>query len=178
MNPHGDSAEPAGADDLAPAARAASFEYARDGARRTAGTRLAALAMFAGCASLLAVAAWLRPDPHGSGTHTQLGFAPCGMLIMTGLPCPTCGMTTAFAHTVRGQFVRAFLAQPAGLLLALVTMLLIPLSLLALFRGRWSIPRRLAWFPAHWLFMGLLVILLIGWAFKIAAVLAWDQHHN
>ncbi len=71
--------------------------------------------------ALLALAARLTPDPRGVGTHEQLGLAPCGFHLRTGLPCPTCGMTTAYAYAVRGNWLRAFLVQPAGLGLALLT---------------------------------------------------------
>ena len=82
--------------------------------------RVYAAMIFLGCAGLLGVAVWLRPDPRGHGTHQQLGMAPCGMMLL-GLPCPTCGMTTAFAHTVRGHFLQAAWAQPTGLVLCLLT---------------------------------------------------------
>ncbi|RMH12148.1 MAG: DUF2752 domain-containing protein, partial [Planctomycetota bacterium] len=35
-------------------------------------------------------------------------------------PCPTCGMTTAFAHAADGHLIRSFSTQPAGGLLALL----------------------------------------------------------
>jgi hypothetical protein len=72
------------------------------------------------CLSVLVVAAFLKPNPHGLGTHTQLGKPACGFYKRTGYPCPTCGMTTAFAHTVRGQLFQAFAVQPAGALAALL----------------------------------------------------------
>ena len=121
--------------------------------------------------SVLAAAIWLKPDPRGHGTHRQLGMAPCGMLIMTGFPCPTCGMTTAFAHTVRGQVLRALWVQPGGFVLCVATMGMAAVSILALVRGRW--PRfSLKSIPPHRLFIALLVILLGGWAFRLVAGLA------
>jgi hypothetical protein len=78
-------------------------------------------ALFAAvCLSILVVAAFLKPDPKGLGTHKQLGKPACGFYVCTGYPCPTCGMTTAFAHTVRGQLFQAFAVQPAGTLAALL----------------------------------------------------------
>ena len=74
----------------------------------------------AACLSVLVVAAFLKPNPKGLGTHTQLGKPACGFYERTGYPCPTCGMTTAFAHTVRGQLFQAFAVQPAGALAALL----------------------------------------------------------
>ena len=69
--------------------------------------------------SVLLVAARLNPDPRGYGTHTQLGLPPCPWVIAPGRPCPTCGMTTAFAHAAHGHFLDAFRAHPLGLVLAL-----------------------------------------------------------
>ncbi len=83
--------------------------------------RLYALGMVAAAAAVL-VAAW-RIDPGRAtmGTHRQLGLPPCGFLMITRLPCPTCGMTTSFAHTVRGQLPAAIRSQPAGFVLAVAT---------------------------------------------------------
>ncbi len=72
------------------------------------------------CLSILAVAAWIKPDPTGVGSHTQLGFRACAFHERTGYPCITCGVTTAFAHVVRAELLQAFTAQPAGALAALV----------------------------------------------------------
>lgn len=80
---------------------------------------LAGIALF--CVLVMVAAALLRPDPRGFGTHEQLGLLPCGFKRMTGLPCPTCGMTTAFAWTVRGEFGAAWQTQPFGMALALLT---------------------------------------------------------
>jgi len=75
-------------------------------------------------------------------------------------------MTTAFAHTVRGQWLRAFLAQPAGFVLALATILTAGGCVYVLATGRW--PMRWAmWLTPYRLFFGLLVVLLAGWTFKL-----------
>lgn len=75
----------------------------------------------AGLLGILVVAASLRPDLAGHGTHEQLGLPACGFLGATGHPCPTCGMTTAFAHVAHAHFGAAARAQPFGALLALGT---------------------------------------------------------
>jgi hypothetical protein len=130
-----------------------------------------------GCLSVLGVAVWLKPDPRGYGTHEQLHWGryvtgPCGMMVVTGYPCPTCGMTTAFAHTVRLQWVRAFRAQPAGLVLAIGTIATAVAAGYALVAGRW--PVRLAvWLSPYRLFFGLLGVLLGGWAFKLVTGLMY-----
>jgi hypothetical protein len=70
---------------------------------------------------LLGLAKTLKPDPRGFGTHTQLGLRPCVFATLTRRPCPTCGMTTAFAWYTRGRIDRAWQANPAGCLFALLT---------------------------------------------------------
>ena len=60
-------------------------------AARPSRVRLYAALLLAACATLLGLAAWLKPNPAGLGTHRQLGFGRCGMLVTTGYPCPTCG---------------------------------------------------------------------------------------
>jgi len=134
--------------------------------------RLWAALFLAGSLVVLGMAAWLKPDPRGFGTHQQLvGQGPCGMLVLTGLPCPTCGMTTAFAYTVRGQWLRAILAQPAGFVFALTTVGLAGFSGAALVRGRWPRARLIPRDPQR-VFLGLLILLLGAWAFKIVFGLA------
>lgn len=119
-----------------------------------------------GCVIVLGVAVYVRPDPRGFGTHAALGFGPCGMLVTTGYPCPTCGMTTAFAYVVRGQWLRALWAQPAGFVLGVGTIGLAGVAAWTIVRGRW--PRvNLGFMTPYRLFLGLLVLLLGSWAFKI-----------
>lgn len=82
--------------------------------------RLTAGIITLACAALLVIAALVTPNPKGVGTHKQLGLTACGFYERTGYPCPTCGMTTAFAYMVRGQIYQAFAVQPAGALAALL----------------------------------------------------------
>src|SRR5687768_14107082 len=70
------------------------------------------------CLAVLLIATSIRPNPRGVGTHQQLGLQACQFEERTGLPCPTCGMTTSFALVVRGQVWRSFYVQPMGMVLA------------------------------------------------------------
>jgi hypothetical protein len=135
---------------------------------RPSATRAKALAVLAGGIALLAAAAWLEPDPSGAGTHRQAGMPTCNMLLVTGYPCPTCGMTTAFAHTVRGQWPAAFHAQPAGFLLALATILAVVLSVTTVVSGKtWVVnwyrlrPGRTA--------IAIISVFAVAWVYKIVA---------
>lgn len=94
--------------------------------------RLVAATVLAATLGLLLVAASLDPSPAGYGTHESLGLPPCGLKSMSGLPCATCGMTTAFSHAANGQLLAAFSVQPIGTLLALFTAMTAIVAALAL----------------------------------------------
>lgn len=123
------------------------------------------------CMTAVALGLWLRPDARGVGTHEQLGLPPCMMIQFAGLPCPTCGMTTAFAHAVRGHWVAAFLTQPFGLALALVTFLSIAGGWSVLVSGRsW----RFNWYrvcPAK-LSGAVIGFFVLSWGYKMLSHLA------
>ncbi len=91
------------------------------GARRAAAVeRLGAGFICAGSLGVLVVASILDAAPEGHGTHEQLGLTPCAWPLMFGAPCPTCGMTTAFAHAADGDGLGALWTQPFGAGLALM----------------------------------------------------------
>lgn len=105
--------------------------------------------------SAVFLAAWiLTPDDSGSGTHRQLGLPECLLLQLTGVPCPTCGMTTAFSHFVRGHWLAALQSNPAGALLALGLAICWPALVLSL-TGHCAA-------PGTWL-MRRLPVLVMGW---------------
>ena len=87
--------------------------------RATAGVRIGAAFAAVLLISVLWLAATLKADPAGHGTHRQIGLPPCGFVIATGKPCPTCGMTTAFTHAAHGFFPTAFVTQPGGMIASL-----------------------------------------------------------
>ncbi len=68
---------------------------------------------------VLILAHALRPSASGVETHKQMGFQRCEFLARTGLPCPTCGMTTSFSHFAHGNAIASFFVQPMGFLLAI-----------------------------------------------------------
>lgn len=80
-------------------------------------------------AIVITLATQLTPDPSGHGTHQQLGLPPCGFIYITGYPCPGCGLTTAFSHMVRLDFVGAARSNPFGILLFMVSFTTIWVSL-------------------------------------------------
>ena len=139
----------------------------RISANQPARARLIAAGVLGGCTALLSAAAWLTPDGSGMGSHEQLGYPPCTMLTLTGYPCPTCGMSTAFAHAVRGELLSAFHAQPAGLVLALAAIVAACMSLGVVVTGKvWAVN----WYRVSPTRVTLAVILLVvaGWVYKLA----------
>ena len=130
--------------------------------------RIRAAVVAAGCLALLGIAGFLEPDARGYGTHRALGVWPCSFPLTTGYPCPTCGMTTAFAYTVRGHWVRAFNAQPAGWVLCVALMAGAGLAVSVVITGKtW----RINWYRVSptWAALVVVGLLLAGWAYKILA---------
>jgi phosphatidylglycerophosphate synthase len=94
----------------------------------------AGLALVAG----LALAARLEPDPHGVGTHEQLGLPPCTFATWIGFRCPSCGMTTSWAWLMQGRVGEALGANVGGTLLALLAIVAGPWLLASAARGAWA----------------------------------------
>ena len=121
-----------------------------------------------GLLALLAVAAFLKPDPRGLGTHQQFGLPPCTFRFFFGRPCPSCGMTTSWAHLVRGQLIGALRASVGGTLLGALAVVGVPWLVVSAARGRW-----LGWGPngttVGWVASAILLVTLIDWGIRLAA---------
>jgi len=131
------------------------------------------------CLIALAVAAWTDPDQSGYGTHTQLGMPACGFLERTGYPCVTCGMTTAFAHVVRGQIPQAFVAQPAGALLAIGCIFTLALGALAVLTGKGQnqFAHLLNKACLHWAGVLMIVVGVVLGSWLFECILTYRQIH-
>lgn len=128
--------------------------------------RAVALGVALAAIALLGVAAWLRPDTAGHGTHTQLGMPKCQWVAFFDKPCLTCGMTTSFSLAADARLDRSFINQPMGAALAVVTAAVfwgcvhagvIGVRIGPMFRGIWT----------RWT-VGLVVVGFLGaWGYKI-----------
>lgn len=128
--------------------------------------RMNALAVSLTAIAVLAIAFFLTPSAQGVGTHQQLGLPTCGWIQAANLPCPTCGMTTAWSHTVRGELPSAFMSQPLGMLLALSAIAVAIGGLVTAMTGysfNWLWYRFL---PSK-IFIVVAVLALLSWGFKI-----------
>ena len=127
--------------------------------------RLTALVVAVAAVVLTWKLAGVAPDQRGHGTHEQFGMAPCGWPEVYGIPCPTCGCTTACAQLVRGDLVGAFVTQPFGAAVAALGLLAGLHALLCLVRGR-SFVDALVRLPFWRLTAGMFVLLWVAWGYK------------
>ncbi len=93
--------------------------------RTTRIVRASLLAIAGLLAGIFAIAFWLNPydsdgTPRTMATHTQLGMPPCNFVLLTGKPCPACGMTTSFALLVRGDVSASVRANWTGTMIAVL----------------------------------------------------------
>lgn len=134
--------------------------------------RLIALIVFAPTLAVLLTASSLTANDAGMGTHTQLGLAPCGFKAATGLPCATCGMTTSFTHAAHGHLLTSLVTQPAGMVLAVLTAMVVLLSGWSLATGMSLVPVGLAlWRPR--VVIVFIALILGGWLYTVIKTLAW-----
>ena len=90
----------------------------------------------------------------------------CPARALTGLPCPTCGMTHAFVAVAHGDVAAALAASPAGALLAALAWLLSAADLVRLVVGARlpAVPER----TARLLVAAGAVALVVNWTWMIA----------
>ncbi len=131
-------------------------------------SRVALVAWMLFLLSGFSLARSLKPDPRGFGTHQRLGLPACSFRMMFTIPCPSCGMTTSFAHFTRGQFRESAGANFAGLLLAIVCAIQIPWCVASAWRGRlWKVSQPNV--VAMWLLISFCVISAALWIFRLIA---------
>ena len=128
--------------------------------------RLLALTISAACLTVMVVATLLIPSPTGMGTHTQLGLDQCYFALRTGIPCPSCGMTTSYSWLARGNFPASFYVQPMGAVLGLATIVTFWAALYIAATGR-SIYRLIALGPTRYYVPTIVALAIAAWAWKI-----------
>ena len=70
--------------------------------------RVGLVLIAAGLLTVFVIAVRLNPyyangRPRSMETHRELGLPPCSFYELTGLPCPSCGMTTSFSLLMYGD---------------------------------------------------------------------------
>jgi hypothetical protein len=112
------------------------------------------------------MATTVTPSPAGHGTHTDMGFPACNFLNVTGIPCPSCGMTTSFAWFVRGNLLASFYVQPAATLLAAAAGMAFWAGLYVAATGK-PVYRLLGRLPGYYYVLLPLGLGIAAWAWKI-----------
>jgi hypothetical protein len=106
----------------------------------------------------------------------DMGFflGRCGLKQNTGLPCPTCGMTTATLAFAQGKILRAFDIQPAGAFLCSVLVFAAILSFIISVFGIYFrfVQRFFTEVKLRYILLALLIIILSGWAVTFARAIA------
>jgi hypothetical protein len=135
--------------------------------------RFVAAAIAVGASGGLLVVAWLLPPAsRGFGTHQALGLPACSWPARFGVPCPSCGMTTAFALASKGRIVESFTTQPMGCVLAIAAGMTFVAAIWTLATGRtvWPVYERLLGARLAW-FAG--IAALLAWGYKTALMRGW-----
>ena len=107
----------------------------------------------------------VSPDGRGHGTHEQLGMDPCGWPQTYGIPCPTCGCTTAATQMVHGDVLGALITQPFGAVIALLGMLAGLHAWVCLLRSR-SFVDMLVRLPFWRIVFALFLLMWLAWGYK------------
>src|SRR5690348_9267919 len=128
--------------------------------------QLGALALAGACAAVLIIAARLQPSPDGLGTHTELGLNRCYWIQQWNLPCPSCGMTTSFAHFAHGQLLGSFYVQLMGAVLAILTTATFWGALYIAWTGKpaWRLLRII---PTRYYVLPLMLFGIAAWGWKM-----------
>jgi hypothetical protein len=129
-------------------------------------TRLLALGLATGCLAVLIVAASLTPSPTGVGSHRGLGLQGCQLLDRTGIPCPSCGMTTSFTWFAHGNLLASLYVQPMGMALAVAAAGCVWGGYYVAVTGR-PAHRLLTMIPARGFLVGVLAFAILAWGWKI-----------
>ena len=122
-------------------------------------------------AAVFGVAFWLNPyTEDGSArtmaTHRQLGLPPCSFVEATGLPCPSCGMTTSFSLLAHGDVVNSLRANWVGTMLAVACLAYIPWAVVSVVRGRTLFFRSLEKVMVGFV-VALLALMLLRWGLVV-----------
>lgn len=125
-----------------------------------------ALCIAIGCLAVLIMAARLKPNPAGLGTHRTMGLQACGFMNSTGLPCPSCGMTTSFSWLAHGNLAASLYVQPMGTVLAALAGVLFWAGMYIALTGQ-PVHQLLGGVPAKYHAIPLIGLAVLAWGWKI-----------
>jgi len=141
------------------------------------------LLIVGGLVTVFTIAVLLNPyNPDGTartmGTHTgpPLYLPDCTFKQATGLPCPSCGMTSSFSLLMHGDPLNSLRANWVGTGLALLCLALIPWAVASVWLKRplflVSLER-----AAAVSVVGFFVIMLLRWGI-VLLLIWWERHYS
>jgi hypothetical protein len=138
--------------------------------RASSGQRLAAAIICLGIIlffGVFALAGYYKTD-----MGRFLGY--CGFKQRTGLPCPTCGMTTAALAFAQGRIFEAFYIQPAcGFLCCVMVIVAVLAFIIAVFGIYFRLIERIfTEVKLRYMILALIIIIAAGWAVTLARAVA------
>lgn len=101
-------------------------------------------------------------------------LGPCGLKQRYGLPCPTCGWTTAALAFVSGNIIQAFYIQPAAAFICALMVITSFFSFIAAFFGVYFsfLFRFFRQVKTIYLIVALLIITVGGWLVTLSRALS------
>jgi hypothetical protein len=101
-------------------------------------------------------------------------LGPCGFKQRYGLPCPTCGWTTATLTFARAEILEAFYIQPAAAFLCSLIVVAAFVALLTAISGWYFcvLGRFFSEIKVRYFVLALIVIIAAGWAVTLSRALA------
>ncbi|MEZ6092683.1 MAG: DUF2752 domain-containing protein [Pirellulaceae bacterium] len=93
-------------------------------------------------------------------------MTPCTFKVLWRVPCPSCGMTTSWAHMARGQLIQAAQCNVGGVLLWGAACFTGIWMMVSGVRGRWflGLPNGVFWAA---IFLPIALVTMVGWLVKI-----------
>jgi hypothetical protein len=120
----------------------------------------------------------VKLDPYRDGrtwtqeTHTQLGLPKCTFYVATGIPCPSCGMTTSFSLLMHGDLLNSLRANWVGTSLASFCALFIPWAIVSVVRKQTVLVQSVE-IALTRLVAAFLWLLIVRWV--VVIVLMWQN---
>ncbi len=128
-------------------------------------------------AGILLAAVLLDPT-NAPGRLSLLGQAlpsTCAFHLVTGAPCPSCGLTRSVTLTIHGSGRQAFLMHPIGPFIALAAFLQFAFSLLS-----WIVPQVRAWRPSPtvigWSYLALFITSIAMGVLRLFHLFPWPPY--
>lgn len=116
-------------------------------------------------ASLFVIAGWLWLLYN---LNTQHGISVCLFNNLTGIPCPTCGTTTAIVQIINGDLTSAFNTNPLSYIIAVGLLVLATWVLKDIIGQKYSLQKSIARFDKRikqtpWLLAIILSPVILSW---------------